>query len=213
MLRTVTPELLDSLPPDSPEAGQSRRDLVWFNRLLGTNRWWAQTLPRLQSQLGSHAGLEVGAGDGQLARRFHLDALDLCPAPVSWPATSRWHQNDALQFNAWSDYRLIVANLFLHHLLPDQLAQLGRIWDQTAHTLVICEPWRARAFQPGFALLCSLIRAHAVSRHDGHVSIAAGFKGHELPALLGLTQDRWTFDISHHPLGTYRMIARRKERT
>ena len=47
----LTPELLDSLPPDSPAARHSRRDLRLFNRVLGADYWWRTTLPPLLTAL------------------------------------------------------------------------------------------------------------------------------------------------------------------
>lgn len=212
MLRTLTPELLDSLPADSPAAIHSRRDLVWFNRLLGADRWWTRTLPTLVAGRPIGAGLEIGAGDGRLATLHGLDALDQCPAPLNWPASRTWHQADVFSFGDWNRYPLIAANLFLHHFDTAQLKQLGQIWNDSAQVIVACEPRRVRVFQTGFALLCAIIRAHAVSRHDGRVSIEAGFRNDELPELLGLDPDRWQWQISQHPLGTTRMIARRRDR-
>jgi hypothetical protein len=209
--RALTPELLDSLPANSLAARRSRRDLVWFNRLLGANRWWANTLPRLLAETSHVNAIEVGAGDGKLAAQFKLDALDLCPAPTDWPASTTWHQGDVLTFTDWNRYPIIVANLFLHHFDSAQLAQLGRTWNDSAQIIIACEPWRARIFQTGFALLCTLIRAHPVSRHDGRVSIEAGFRDSELPQLLNLDPKKWQWQISQHPLGTYRMIARRRD--
>lgn len=211
MKRTLTPELLDSLQADSPAAIHSRRDLVWFNRLLGADRWWARTLPALVAHHPEKNGLEIGAGDGRLARRHALDALDLCPAPPNWPSAQSWHQADVFSFGDWPRYPLIVANLFLHHFDTAQMKQLGQIWNDSAEIIVACEPRRVRIFQTGFALLCAVIRAHAVSRHDGRVSIEAGFRHDELPVLLGLDPDHWQWQISQHPLGTTRMIARRRD--
>ncbi len=207
MKRTVSPELLDSLPAESIAAQRSRRDLRWFNRLLGNDRWWDRVLP---PHLSTGPGIELGAGEGHLARRHGLHGLDLQPAPDAWPTPSLWHQQDISQFDRWSDYPLIVSNLFLHHLSDAQLSQLGRVWSDTAQTLVVSEPWRARRFRTGFDALCALIRAHAVSRHDGRVSVAAGFRGDELPQLLGLDSAEWRWGISHSLLGMYRMIARRR---
>lgn len=212
MNRTLTPELLDSLPADSPAAIHSRRDLVWFNRLLGADRWWARALPDLVAPIPQGAGLEVGAGDGRLAQRHGLDALDLCPVPADWPSAQSWHQADIFSFGDWERYPLLAANLFLHHFDATQLRQLGEIWNESARVIVACEPRRARIFQSGFSLLCAVLRAHAVSRHDGHVSIEAGFREQELPQLLGLDPDRWQWQVSPHPLGTTRMIAQRRDR-
>ena len=208
MNRTVSPELLDSLPADSAAARHSRRDLQWFNRLLGNDGWWRRTLPQYQS-IGR--GLEIGAGDGQLALRFDLDALDLQSSPERWPHHRKWHTSDVGLFAHWHDYPLVVSNLFLHHLQTEQLTQLGRIWNDTAQTLICCEPWRVRGFGVGFSLLCAVIRAHRVSRHDGRVSIEAGFRDNELPEALGLDKKIWEWRISHTVRGMYRMVAQRRD--
>lgn len=207
MNRTVSPELLDSLPADSAAARHSRRDLRWFNRLLGNDAWWSRTIPR---HLSVGSGLEIGAGDGLLAARFGLDALDSQPSPEDWPEHRRWHEINVTQFASWPDYSLVVSNLFLHHLKADQLAKLGQIWNETAHTIIACEPWRARGFGFGFSLLCAVIRAHQVSRHDGQVSIAAGFRDNELPESLGLDPAKWDWHIMHSVRGMYRMVAKRR---
>lgn len=210
MRRVVTPEQLDSLPADSPAARHSRRDLRIFNRSLGASRWWRQTLPTVRRELSADAqGLDLGAGDGEVARAHGFHALDIAPPPPDWPATLTWHHADITTFDAWPNYPLVCANLFLHHFSTATLGEIGARLDQHARIIVACEPWRARVFQSGFAALCFAIRAHAVSRHDGHVSIAAGFRGDELPRLLGLSAARWHCTVRHHPLGTYRLVARR----
>lgn len=208
MNRTVSPELLDSLPAQSAAARHSRRDLRWFNRLLGNNRWWRSVLPQFDRDL---PGLEIGAGDGALAQEYHLDGLDLQAAPATWASNRTWHQSDVLRFDRWQQYPLVVSNLFLHHLNADQLATLGARWDESSRVILACEPWRARGFRSGFALVCWLVRAHAVSRHDGRVSVEAGFRDNELPQLLKLSPDRWQWAISHSVFGMYRMIARRRQ--
>src|SRR5438105_728905 len=118
MKRTLTPEILDSLPPDDPAARHSRRDLRMFNAVLGGPRWLRRTVPALLRP--GERVLEIGAGTGELgasfARKgFLLDGLDRGPRPSAWPAAARWHQTDVLAFDAWSDYEVAIGNLIFHH--------------------------------------------------------------------------------------------------
>ena len=89
MQRTLEPELLDSLPPDHPDALHNRRDLRLVNIALGSHRWITRKLPPLL-QPGEQV-LEIGAGTGELGLRLarqHLTVagLDLNGPPCGYPA-------------------------------------------------------------------------------------------------------------------------------
>jgi len=211
MNRTLEPELLDSLPPDDPEALRSRRDLRIVNRILGNKRW-------LQRVLRDHLGrgervLELGSGTGEmglaLARAGHaVDGLDLCPRPGSWPRQAQWHQADIRSFAGYGEYSAIVANLTLHHFTDAELAALGGKVGGT-RLLVASEPARRRLSQSWFAAIGPLLGASRVTLHDARVSIAAGFLHEELPFAFGLRADRWKWKCEVSMLGAYRMIALR----
>ena len=212
MKRTLTPEILDSLPPEDPDARHSRRDLRIFNAVLGGARWIRRIVPSLL-----HPGermLEIGAGTGELGASlsrpgFVPDGLDRGPRPVAWPATARWHQTDVMTFDGWSDYEVIIGNLIFHHLDAEALRTLGGRMAEHVRVIVACEPTRQRIFQRLFAVLCALVGANHVSRHDGRVSIEAGFHGDELPELLGLDPAIWRWQVKTTFRGTYRLVAQR----
>jgi len=210
MPRTLQPELLDSLPPDHPDARHSRRDLRLINHLMGNHRWFARTLPPLLRP-GERA-LELGAGTGELSSRLHsfgiaADGLDRVPPPPAWPTARSWHISDLRSFAAYDGYAAILANLILHHLTADELAALGTTLNRTARVILASEPARRTRFQRLFALAGPLFGANRVTRHDAHVSIAAGFREEELPLALGLSRSRWQWRCTHSALGAYRMIA------
>lgn len=212
--RTLQPELLDALPPESAEAAHSRRDLVYFNRVMGTHRWFRRELPRLVSP-GDRV-LELGAGSGRLAGEFiplglKWDAIDLAPPPSSWPGGHRWYSMDVRQFTDWANYPVVVVNLFFHHLSDHDLSTLGAHLDRHARQLLVCEPTRERRWQWAFRAVCTLVRANHVSRHDGQVSIEAGFRDDELPRLLRLDPRRWKTTVGISSRGVYRMLASRLE--
>ena len=215
MKRTLTPEILDSLPPDDPAARHSRRDLRVFNEVLGGVRWLRRAVSaRMRS---GERVLEIGAGTGEfgasLARQgVALDGLDREPRPAVWPAAARWHQTDALTFEGWSDYDVVIGNLIFHHFDADALGMLGRRMAARTRLIVACEPVRRRRFQWLFAALCALVGANRVSRHDGRVSIEAGFLGNELPTLLGLDAEVWSWRVTTTVRGMYRMVAERRRR-
>jgi 2-polyprenyl-3-methyl-5-hydroxy-6-metoxy-1,4-benzoquinol methylase len=213
MPRTLQPELLDSLPPDHPDALHSRRDLRWINLIMGNHRWFDRTLPRYL-RTGERV-LELGAGTGELGLRLAphgvcVDGLDFAPRPAHWFAAHEWHVSDLRHFTGYDRYPAVLANLILHHLTDRELADLGDTLARSARIIVACEPHRSRASQALFALVSPLCGANHVTRHDAHVSIAAGFCGDELPRALGLTSTAWDCHCTTTALGAYHMIALRR---
>ena len=213
MKRTLTPEILDSLPPGDPAARHSRRDLRVFNMVLGGARWLRRTVASMARR--GEPILEIGAGTGELGAcvardGFVPDGLDRNARPADWPAAARWHQIDALAFADWNDYPVVIGNLIFHHFDAEELRTLGGRMAAHARLIVACEPVRWRIFQRLFAVLCALTGANDVSRHDGRVSIEAGFLGDELPVLLGLDPAIWRWRVTHTFRGMYRMVAQRR---
>jgi SAM-dependent methyltransferase len=213
--RIVQAEILDSLPHDHPDARQNRRDLRVINALMGNHRWLARTLVACASPRESI--LEVGAGTGELAIRLHrrgwkVDALDTWPMPAAWPPDARWHRGDLRAFSAFGAYDVIFGNLIFHQFSAPELASVGDRLQARARLILACEPERRRNSQRLYRLVAPLFGANHVSRHDGHVSIAAGFQADELPRLLGLDKDQWSWRCSSTLFGANRMIARRRDR-
>jgi len=184
-----------------------------INRVMGNQRWFRRTLPSLV-QPGERI-LEIGAGTGELQvalapRLPALDALDLWPAPSDWPPSRRWHQTDLRTFDRWREYPVIIGNLIFHQFDAVMLRTVGAKLAAHARMVVACEPARHRLWQGLYAALCPLIGANYVSRHDGHVSIAAGFVGDELPVLLGLDPVVWRWRTTVTPLGAYHLVAEKR---
>ncbi|HTB79740.1 MAG TPA: hypothetical protein VK717_02510 [Opitutaceae bacterium] len=213
MQRTLQPELLDSLPPDHPDALHNRRDLRRLNALMGNFRWFSAVLPKLLRP-GERA-LELGAGDGALGRDLAADGvpvagLDLWPRPAGWPHDAAWHRADLQSFAGYADYPVIFGNLIFHQFSAEALAALGTMFDRTARLIVANEPARRRRFQFLVRGINPLIGANHVSRHDAHVSIAAGFVGDELPRALGLDEKIWRWRCTTTTRGASRMIAQKR---
>ena len=210
MPRQLQPELLDALPPEHPDARHSRRDLRVINSIMGNHRWMSRALAGVLRD-GDRV-LEIGAGTGELGRRLTaagrtVDALDLAPRPPSWPAGRDWHNANLLNFDGYRRYDAVIGNLIFHHFSTAELAALGRSFRDSVRVIVACEPARSSFSQQLFALLAPLFRANHVTLHDAHVSIAAGFRGDELPQLLGLTQSGWVCRCHSTMRGSYRMVA------
>jgi hypothetical protein len=213
MQRTLQPELLDSLPPGHPDALHNRRDLRLTNRLLGTHRWFGRTLPPLRR--AGESVLELGAGTAELGLLLAsvgvpVAGLDLWPRPAAWPAEQAWHRADLCAFEHYDDYQMIIGNLIFHQFSAADLAALGCKLRRSARVIVACEPQRRRISQVLYRAFGRLLGANHVSLHDAHVSIAAGFRGRELPDALGLDAREWDVHCTTTVLGLYRMVAVRR---
>lgn len=213
MQRRLEPELLDSLPPDDPAAIRSRRDLLLVNRIMGNAPWFETALARLVRP--GERMIELGSGTGELAARLRritplIDGIDRVPPPPYWPATAHWHQTDIRTFTGWDTASVVIGNLILHHFDGATLRALGAAIVPHARVLVFSEPTRKRRNQWIWNLAAPLCGANYVTRHDGRVSIAAGFLGDELPHALGLDPAVWQWSVAHTWQGAYRLIAERR---
>jgi 2-polyprenyl-3-methyl-5-hydroxy-6-metoxy-1,4-benzoquinol methylase len=210
MTRILTPELLDSLPSQHPDALHSRRDLRWINHAMGNHRWFAATLPPMLRN--GERVLELGAGTGTLAARLAargvvVDGLDFCPRPAAWPSERAWHTGDLRDFAGYHEYTGVYGNLIFHHLSDAELTALGATLRKSVRVILASEPVRSARAQRLFAVCGRVCGANHVTLHDAHVSIAAGFRGHELPRLLGLDPNAWSIRVGTTWLGAYRMVA------
>jgi len=210
MLRVCKPEMLDSLPPDHPDAVHGRRDLLVINRVMGNPAWFKRTLPALLR--GDERVLELGAGTGELATALgglgiRVDGLDLWPRPVAWPADRAWHRTDLRAFAGFGGYGVVIANLIFHQFTDAELAGLGARLRQGARVILANEPERRRISQVATAAFARLLGANRVTLHDAHVSVGAGFRGDELPRLLGLADGAWQYSCRTTTRGANRMVA------
>jgi hypothetical protein len=213
MQRTLQPELLDTLPPDHPDALRNRRDLRLTNQVIGNHRWLERTLPPLLR--AGEKTLELGAGTGELGavlrrRGVAVAGLDLWPRPANWPVEMAWHRDDLRTFDGFANYAAVIGNLIFHQFSEIELAALGRKFRAHARVILACEPQRRRVSQLLYGTLAPLFGANHVSLHDAHVSIAAGFRETELPRALGLDRNEWDIHCTSTTLGAYRMVAVRR---
>jgi hypothetical protein len=215
MYRTIKPELLDSLPPEHPDAARNRRDLRVINALMGNHRWFARTLPRRLRPRDRI--LELGAGTGELGVRLDpllprhvLAGIDLWPRPADWPERWPWWQTDLLDFQHFASHPVVMGNLIFHQFRDDELRALGAVLDRTARLIVASEPARRRLHVWQVHLVARLFGLNHVSRHDARVSIEAGFVGEELPRALGLSPRRWSWRCRSGLRGFSRLVAVRR---
>lgn len=210
MSRQVEPELLDELPADDPRAVRSRLDLRRVNAWMGHSR-------QIVKILGDCADLPVcrivdlGGGDATVmlavakrwrsrAERVELTIVDrqnLLRSDVVREFEALGWRVRAVASDVFDWAReesmprvdVIVANLFLHHFEPERLRYLLGLVAERTQLFVACEPRRFRASI--FArMLLWLIGCNEVTRHDGEISVRAGFRARELSALWPI-QDRW----------------------
>jgi len=216
--RTLTPETLDQLPEEDPDAIASRRDLRLINRIMGNERWiirQLKTRAKPDDQI-----LEIGAGTGNLGKIISqkypklisgYSGLDLQPRPIDWPKKWNWIQKDLTDFKTFNRFSILIANLILHHFDDQTLRKIGKLLTSSNIKLIIAnETARHRIHQWQLQLLRPL-KINQVTLHDGFVSIEAGFRKNELPDLLDLQNSDWQIQTSRTLFGAYRMIALRSE--
>jgi hypothetical protein len=174
--------------------------------------------------------VELGAGDGHflltVARRLRkrwpaaeatlVDRLDVVDPQVrECFGFLGWHiRAEVAEAAEWlrqtppRSAGIVLSNLLLHQLPAEPLAELLRLAARSASVVVALEP--RRAWWPHFcARFLWLAGCGPVTRHDGLVSIRAGFAGRELSALW-LEAGRWELTERRAGLFSHLFVARRK---
>lgn len=205
--RVLTPELLDSLPPDDLGAQASRRDLRRLHPILGQIGLWTRWFLKHYPVRPPSSFADLGAGDGSLlgtvllrayprgghgARIFFIDRQPVVPeSTLGHLRRCNWLPSvitgDVL---AWLEegppLEAALANLFLHHFDDLGIQRLFSALARKCRSFAAAEP-RRRHLALWAARSLGLIGCHPVTRHDACVSVAAGFRGQELSALWNLS--------------------------
>lgn len=216
MLRSLTPELLETLPHDHSDALASRQDLICINRVMGNTNWLVNQLQAIQSFLKVKNWAELGAGDGSLGNKiihalgvkdYQIMGLDFAPRPQSWPLNWDWHQGNLEQWNKWSEIEGLIACLVLHHFSEQHLQNLGKKIQQNCRCIIAVEPVRKKLHLWQANLLT--LGMNRITKHDASISVKAGFQDNELAQALCLNKS-WQVIVRQTWRGAYRFIAWRK---
>lgn len=229
LLRKMEPELLDQLPADDPRAVRSRHDLKLINALMLHTRMMAKGLIKHCGGDTPRTLVDLGAGDGtfmlgvarRLASRWpRMDVILVDRQGIVSGETRAaflalgWRVQtvtadlfDFLEGAGAAGVDIITANLFLHHLTPQQLARLFARAAQAAWLFVACEPRRTSWVRESSRLIW-LLGCNDVSLHDAVASARAGFIGKELSALWP-KDENWDLHERAAGLVSHRFVARR----
>ena len=189
MARTLEPELMDTA--SAADVAENLRDLSRINRWLGGNRTLAGLLePYLRAHPSARI-LDVGAANGETVRwlreRFpqtRLIALDRAERLLRLGAGARV----AADVFDWpirpKSVDIVICSLFLHHFDDGAVARILAQFQQAARVAVIAVDLHrhplARTFLPATRFLAGW---HAITVHDGVISVDAAFTPAELRAL------------------------------
>lgn len=193
-------EFLDdpSTPPDVRRRAMA--DVVRSNRLFGGTRAASRALNGVLRRLSRNATLlDVGTGMADLPARFRLDALDfgvtLTTFGVDISEAQLQAVRAALDATLCGDATrlplrdnsvdVVTCSQMLHHfeaadarVVISELHRVARGW------VVISDLRRSWLAAGGFWAAATTLRFHAVTRHDGVVSVLRGFTGDELRQLV-----------------------------
>jgi hypothetical protein len=229
--RRVTPECLDDLAADDPRARRSRADLRRLHRVLATASTLQRGLDRATARFRPRRLLEIGAGDGSLMLRLAqrhctrwpavqvtlLDRLALVgPQTLEGLRSLGWTPRvvttdvfDWLERPVETRFDVVLANLFVHHFGPAELARLLAGVAARTRVFLCCEPRRTRLSLAGSHLI-GLIGAGPVTRQDAVASVHAGFRNRELSEHWPDPQD-WILDDYPAGLFSHAFLAMRRE--
>jgi SAM-dependent methyltransferase len=199
--RRTTPEYLDDPATSHASLSITGREIAHCNRLFGgTAALLSELVPLWPSLRPAATLLDVGSGIGDLAAAARssaaahgvtLTVIALDRREVL-ARTAAGNTSAAVVADAFAlplrdaSVDLVIACQFLHHFSYDQIAGLARELQRVAARRVVVSDLRRNWLAAGGLWLASWpLGFHAITRHDGFVSVLKGFAPQELGAALG----------------------------
>lgn len=199
-------ELLDDPGVSDPVRARAMRDVARSNALFGGTR--AAVGAALRAAGGGDGGgdgaitlLDVATGTGDIPPRIAAALRRRRPARAvvtlgldrsasllrdARPRLDAAVAADALRIPLRDDsVDLVLCSQFLHHMPGDDAVSVVRELHRVArHGVLLSDLRRSWLAAAGFWLAATLLRFHAVTRHDGVVSVLRGFTPGELRVLV-----------------------------
>ena len=189
-------EILD-LPDVDPEiVTRSLADVARANALFGGTSSALEEVKEALKEVPREATLlDVGTGLGDIPCRAREEArragVELTTIGLDAAAELSSVSRSSLDFAVCADalrlpfadnsVDIVMCSQVLHHFVGAEAAQLLREMDRVARVRVIVSDLRRSwVAAVGLWLASFPLRFHAVSRHDGVVSVMRGFTPHEL---------------------------------
>jgi 2-polyprenyl-3-methyl-5-hydroxy-6-metoxy-1,4-benzoquinol methylase len=202
-LRSSQPEIMDDLELQGKPLKELLDDLKIVNKWLGGNSITLDGIEQLLDKSVKKESLtllDVGCGDGEVLRqciywaskrniKLHVIGID-ANAHILKEAKIRSEHLENYSFKVmdilsekeeFPAFDIALCTLFLHHFSEKQIIRLiKRLSQQAKVGVVVNDLHRSRWAFWLFRLFSSVFLKTKIARHDGLVSVARGFKKHEL---------------------------------
>lgn len=192
-------EFLDDASTPDAERERAMADLTRSNRLFGGARAAERALGGVLHQPGATTLLDVGTGTADIPRRLRRAAgrrgarLSVIGVDVSAPMLRS--ARSALDAAACADAArlpfaddsvdVVACSQLLHHFeAADARAVIAELHRVARRRVVISDLRRSWLAAAAFWLGATILRFHAITRHDGVVSVMRGFTPGELRQLV-----------------------------
>ncbi|MFT6799935.1 MAG: 2-polyprenyl-3-methyl-5-hydroxy-6-metoxy-1,4-benzoquinol methylase [Nonlabens sp.] len=217
--RNTDPEWMDDPKLDEVTLQHAVDDINTVNNLLGGFKFMLQAVKKEVSKHPDQALVivDAGCGDGEMLRYLeaHLIREDISFLGLDFAARSiekacdkskglsrlSFRERDILQINP-SELQcdILISSLTMHHFDDAEIVSfLSKFKQITTKSIIINDLHRHRIAFLFFKYISPIFIKHEISKHDGLISIASGFKGRDFKkyaAAIGTKNDRWTWKWS-----------------